>query len=139
MLILNPTAPLARKNSRRPAFLRGASGKGMFRAFAWLAVLVTFGYVCSALIPVYFDNYQLQDAMQNEVRFAVVEHKDQNQIQEDVYRKAKSLGVPARMEGITVEPIQGGYRITVDYTVPLRIFDHEFDLRFHTTADNSSI
>ncbi|HVB99925.1 MAG TPA: hypothetical protein VNJ12_11425 [Candidatus Dormibacteraeota bacterium] len=43
------------------------------------------------------------------------------------------------MDGIDVEPIEGGYRITVDYTVPLRILYHRFDLRFHTTADSGSI
>ncbi len=111
----------------------------MIRALAWLATLVAFAYVCWLLIPTYIDNYQLQDAMRDEARYALVEHKDQEQIQEDVYRTARNLGIPARLAGIDVEPMQGGYRITVDYTVPLRIFDHRFDLRFHTTADNSSI
>jgi hypothetical protein len=126
-------ASVSRKLSPRAIALSRASGRAMLRALLWLAALVAFGYVCSLLIPVYFDNYQLQDAMKDEARYAIVEHKDQDQIQVDVYRAAKNLGIPARMEGIDVEPIEGGYRITVDYTVPLQIFYH------HTTADNSSV
>jgi hypothetical protein len=114
-------------------------GRGMFWALLWLAVLVAFGYACSLLIPVYVNNYQLQDAMKNEARYAVVEHKNQSQIQDDVYRTAKGLGIPASLEAIDVEPIEGGYRITVNYTIPLRIFRRSFDLRFHTTADSNSI
>lgn len=111
----------------------------MFRALVWLSVLVAFAYVCSLLIPIYFDNYQLQDAMKEEARFAIVDHKDQDQIQEDVYLTARNLGIPLPLQEIDVEPIQGGYRITADYTVRLRIFCHPFHLRFHTTADSTSI
>ena len=109
----------------------------MIRAFAWLVALVAFGYVCSLLMPALVDNSQLQDAMKTEARYAVVEH--QEQVQEDIYRTAKALGIQARLNEIDVEPIAGGYRITVDYTVPLRIFHHRFDWRFHATADSSSI
>ena len=111
----------------------------MIRAFAWLAAMVACGYVCSLLMPALVDNYQLQDAMRTEARYAVVEHKDQEQVQEDICRTAKALGIQARLNEIDVEPIAGGYRITVDYTVPLRIFHHRFDWRFHATADSSSI
>ncbi|HVB34081.1 MAG TPA: hypothetical protein VNJ52_06900 [Patescibacteria group bacterium] len=111
----------------------------MFRALAWLATLVAFGYICSLLIPAYVDNYQLQDTMRDEARYALVDHKDQDQIQEEIYHTARNLGIPARLAGIDVEPIAGGYSITVDYSVPLRILHHQFNLRFHTTADSSGI
>ena len=111
----------------------------MFWALVWLAALVSFIYVCTKLIPVYFDNYQLQDQMRQEARFAPVEHKDQSQIREDVHLAAKDLGISASPQAIEVQPVAGGYRIVVNYTVPLRIFNHLFDLRFHTTADSSSI
>ena len=139
MPICVPTASLSPKVSRRLALGSGESGRGMIRAVAWLAALAAFGYVCSLLIPALVDNYQLQDAMKNEARFALVEHKDQEQIREDIYRTARDLGIPARLNGIDVEPIAGGYRITVNYTIPFRIFHHRFDWRFHTTADSSSI
>lgn len=111
----------------------------MFWALAWLAALLAFAYVCLLLVPVYVENYQLQDTMRNEAHFALAEHKDQEQIREDVYRAARNLGIPASLDEIDVEPIEGGYRITLDYTVPLRIFLHHFDWRFHANADSNSI
>lgn len=111
----------------------------MFWAFLWLAALVLFLYVCAKLIPVYIDNYQLQDEMRREARFAPAEHKDQSQIREDVYLAAKGLGISAPPQAIDVEPVAGGYRITVSYTAPFHIFDHSFKIRFHTTAESSSI
>ena len=111
----------------------------MFWAFVWLAALVSFIYVCTTLVPVYFDNYQLQDQMRQEARFAPVEHKDQSQIREDVFLAAKDLGISAPLDAIEIESIAGGYRIVVNYGVPLRIFDRLFDLRFHTTAVSTSI
>jgi hypothetical protein len=139
MAIFIRTGLFPRRLSRRSAAFGRASGKGMFRALAWLAALLVFSYVCSLLIPIYIDNYQLQDAMREEAHYALVEHKNQEQIQEDVFLTAQNLGIPAPLYGIDVEPIEGGYRITVNYTVPLRIFLHRFDLRFHTSADSNSI
>jgi hypothetical protein len=100
---------------------------------------VSFGYVCTRLIPVDVNNYQLQDEMKDEARFALVEHKDQYQIQQEVYQAARDLGIRASLDAIDVEPIEGGYRITLNYIVPLRILNHSFDLRFHNTANSSSI
>jgi hypothetical protein len=122
-------------------WVRGAAeaGEGMFRAFVWLGILLLFCYICWLIVPVYMANYQFQDAMRTEAHFAVFEHKDQEQVRASIFRAAGDLGLPVRSDEIIVEPIQGGYRITVHYAVPLRIFRHEFLLHLSPTADSNSV
>jgi hypothetical protein len=120
---------------------RGATqaGKGMFGAFVWLGILMMFFYICWLIVPVYMANYQFQDAMRSEAHFAVFEHKNQEQVRASIFRAAGDLGLPVRADEIIVEPIQGGYRITVHYAVPLRIFRHKFLLHLSPTADSNSV
>lgn len=115
------------------------TGKGMTQAFVWLGILCFFIYVCWLIVPIYINNYQLQDELRNEARFAVFEHKDQSQVQADVYRAARALGLPVTREDIAVVPIYGGYRITVRYAVRLEILHHNFVLHLHPSADSNSV
>lgn len=111
----------------------------MIQAFVWLGMLGFFFYTCWLIVPIYMSNYQFQDELRNEARFAVFEHKDQSQVQADVYRAAGALGLPVKPEDIAVVPIYGGYRITVRYSVQLEILHHNFVLHLHPSADSNSV
>jgi hypothetical protein len=117
----------------------GQAGAGMFKALVWLGVLLLFFYICWMIVPIYITNYQFQDSMRNEAHFAVVERKDQHQVQAAIYRTAGELGLPVREDEIVVEPIAGGYRISVHYSVPLQILYYQFRLHLNPTADSNSV
>ncbi len=116
--------------------------RGGARAKTLLAVFVLFGLIYTGwkIIPPYFANYQLQDSMQTEARFAAVNRRTDDDIREDIFRKVKDLGIPARRQDIRVEFVEGGaLRITVNYAVPIDLPGYSFQLQFHPQADNRSI
>ncbi len=84
------------------------------------------------IVPSWFANYQLQDAITTEARFATSTYpkKTPEDIQDDVFKKAQELGVPAKKEDI---------KVTFD-----GIARHDFagllgNLRFGRYSDHSSI
>jgi hypothetical protein len=93
------------------------------------------------LIPPYFANYQLQDAIESESRFALTGYpkKTVDDIRDDVYNKAIDLGVPANKDNIEVDVQNGSVSIGMDYSVPIDLKVYQFTLEFHPHADNHSI
>ena len=54
------------------------------------------------LIPPYFTNYQLTDALNTEARFAGYNRKSEEEIREDVWKKVVELNVPAKRTDIKI-------------------------------------
>ncbi len=104
-----------------------------------LLFLVAVVYSLFQIAPVYINNYWLEDAMQQEARFAGAQHKRVEQVLEDIYGEILKLGIPARREDLQVEERPGGFHIAVEYTVPVSLFHFQLTLRFHPSADSNSI
>lgn len=91
------------------------------------------------VVPAYFANYQLQDSIQTEARFAITSRKDADQVREDIWKKVQELGIPAKREAIRVNYGQGSVEISLDYEVPVDLKVYQFNLEFHPHADNHTI
>jgi hypothetical protein len=91
------------------------------------------------IVPAMFAKFQLQDAMETESRFAIVNHKGEEEIREDVWKKMQELGIPATREAIRVTVAQRDVTISVDYTVPVDLQVYKFNLEFHPHADNHTL
>ena len=91
------------------------------------------------IVPAYFANYQLQDAMQTEARFAITSRKDVDQVREDIWKKVQELDIPAKPDAIRVGYGQGSVDISLDYIVPVDLKVYQFNLEFHPHADNHTI
>lgn len=107
-----------------------------------LTLVIVGGLVFSAIkiIPVYVNNYQLQDSMETEARFAVANRTTPVQIREDVWKKVVELGVPAKQDNLKVTYGQDGViQLSLDYTVSIDLIVYKWDKDFHIRADNRSI
>ncbi len=91
------------------------------------------------VVPAYFANYQLQDAMQTEARFAITSRKNDEMVREDIWKKVQELEIPAKREAIRVGYGQGSVEISLDYVVPVDLKVYQFNLEFHPHADNHTI
>ncbi|MGH9613538.1 MAG: hypothetical protein ACRD4P_10695 [Bryobacteraceae bacterium] len=93
------------------------------------------------LIPIYVDNYQFQDAIESESRFALTGYpkKSLDDIRDDVWQKAQELSIPAQKEDIQVNVTSGSVSISLDYSVPIDLAVYQLTLQFHPHADNHSI
>ncbi len=104
-----------------------------------LLILGSMIFVGVILAPPYFTNYQLQDAMKTEARFAGYNRKTNEEIREDVWKKVQELGVPAKRDDIRVTNDNNTVQIILDYTVPVDLKVKQFDLEFHAHGDNHSL
>lgn len=94
------------------------------------------------LIPPYFANYQFQDSIQSEARFALAAYprKSIDDVRDDIWRKAQDLSIPlAHKEDIRINMDQTNVDISVDYSVPVDLKVYQFTLEFHPHGDNHTI
>jgi hypothetical protein len=106
-----------------------------------LLVLGAMAFVAVKITPVYFANYQFQDSIESESRFALTGYpkKSPDDVRNDVWNKAKDLGIPAQKEAIKIAMENGSVEIGLDYSVPIDLAVYQFSLEFHPHADNHSI
>lgn len=115
-------------------------GAGRLKLVLSLLILGLFAYGCIKIVPAYVNDYQLEDAMKTEARFAAVNHKSPEDVREAVFRKIRELEIPASREDIRVEPLGGGgVRISVTYRVIVDLPGYQLKLDFQPKADNMSI
>jgi len=107
-----------------------------------ILTLLIVGFLVFAgikIVPAYFANYQLQDAMETEARFAITSKKDDESIREDIWKKMQELGISANRDAIRVNNQQRSVEISLDYIVPVDLKVYQFNLEFHPHADNHTI
>ena len=106
-----------------------------------LAILGAMALAAIRIGPVYFANYQIQDAMNSESRFALTGYPKRNadDVRSEVYAKAQNLGIPAKPEDIQVTMENGYVSISMDYSVPIDLIFWQWTPQFHPHADNRSI
>lgn len=91
------------------------------------------------IVPPYFANWQFQDAIETEARFAIANRKAEDDIRADVFKKMQELGIPAKRDDIRVSMQEGLVNISLNYTVPVDLQVYQFKLDFHSHADNRTI
>ncbi|MFZ3215483.1 MAG: hypothetical protein WA192_05415 [Candidatus Acidiferrales bacterium] len=106
-----------------------------------IIVLASLCFVAYKLIPAYFANYQLQDSVTSEARFAVATYpkKTPDDIQNDILHKAQDLGVPIKREDITVTTDGTLITISADYSITFDLAVYQFTHQFHLQADSHPI
>jgi hypothetical protein len=114
-------------------------GEGRAKTILTLAIFATLFYLAFKIVPVYVNNYELEDLMKNEARFGFVNSKTPEQVREAVVKKARDLDLPIGPENVRVEPQTNGFRITVTYSVVVELPGYELKLDFKPVADSMSI
>jgi hypothetical protein len=112
--------------------------------FSFIMMLVVLGaliFFAVKIAPPYMENFQLQDAMTTEARFAVSTYpkKTTDDLRDDVWRKVQELGVPAKKEDIRTTVDGSMVTISLDYSVPVDLLVYQLVLQFHPHADSHSI
>ncbi len=117
----------------------GERGAGKLKAILYTVILVLLIYSAFKIIPVYVQDYQLSDKMQETARFAVVNRYNEEQIRDTIFKEIQSLEIPAKREDIKVSSSQSVVKISVDYTVPVDLFFYHMDIHFTPSGENKSI
>lgn len=119
----------------------GQRGGSRLNLLLTLAILGAMLFVAVKLVPVYFANFQFQDSIESESRFALAGYpkKSPDDVRDDVWKKVQELGIPAQKDAIQINMANGSVDIALDYSVPIDLKVYEFTLQFHPHADNHSI
>jgi len=119
----------------------GERGSNKLNLIVTLVVLGMMAFAAIKIVPVYFANYQFQDSLESESRFALTGYpkKNADDVRNDIWNKAKELGIPADKDAIHVELQNGSVDLGLDYSVPIDLAFYQFTLQFHPHADNHTI
>jgi len=119
----------------------GERGSSKTNLFVTLLILGVMAFAGIKIVPIYFANYQLQDSVESESRFALTGYpkRSVDDIRNDVSRKAQELGIPAKPEDVHVEVSNGSVDIGLDYTVLIDLAVFQWNKQFHVHADNHTI
>ena len=118
---------------------RSERGEGKFKA-VFVLVIVVLGIYCAVkLLPPYIAEYQLSDKIQEQARFAIVNHSTEEQIRNNVFKTIQDLEIPAKKENIKIVSNDQVVKISVDYIVPVDLLAYHVDLHFQPSSENKSL
>jgi len=113
-------------------------GEGRLKTILVLVVIAIIVFAAIKIVPVYINDYELADSMQEQARFAVVNRYTEDQIRDNVYKKVLELGIPAKKEDIKVLATNSLVRISMDYTVPVDLLAYHTELHFSTNSEGKA-
>jgi hypothetical protein len=115
------------------------SGQSYTKLFLTLAVLAALVYVAIQAVPVYVENYQLEDYMRLLAVQASVARSSAEQIQQSVLAHALDLDLPVTRDQIAVQATRGTVKIQVDYSVPVDLKVYTWVLHFTPSSESRSL
>jgi hypothetical protein len=119
----------------------GERGGSRINLLLTIVILGTMGFVGVKIVPIYVENYQFQDSIQAESRFALTGYpkKSPDDVRNDILKKAKELDLPVKPEDIRVSMTNGAVEISADYSYTFDLAVYQWTHDFHPHADNHSI
>lgn len=121
------------------AWSHGERGGTRLKTLFVLLTVFVLVYGAIKIVPIYVNNYQLQDSMQEEAAFASVNRKSADDIKADMQKKLHNLGIAVDPNTIHVTSDAGNITIALEYTVPVDLTVYQLQLHFHPQADNASL
>jgi predicted membrane protein len=114
-------------------------GAGQLKAIVWLAILGVFVYVCIKVVPILYNEYQFQDAMQSTARFATINRQSPDDIRKTMVQEAQAKAIPVQPENIHITADGGNVKISADYTIIVDLQVYQLTLNLHPSASNNAL
>jgi hypothetical protein len=112
---------------------------GKLKGLIFLGIVAAGVYVGWNMIPPYFNNYQLQDDLDDIARRNSYTQTNEDGVKQIVITKAKADDVTLKEENITVTRGADGLGISVHYRVHLDMVVRPVDLDFTANSMNKRI
>jgi hypothetical protein len=112
---------------------------GKLKGLIFLAILVGGIYVAYNMIPPYFNNYKLQDDLDDIARRVSYTQTNDDGVKQIVINKAKSDDITLKEDQIVVARGSEGLSISVHYSIHLDMVVHPVDLDFTANSMNKRI
>ncbi len=100
-----------------------------------LVLFVLALFAGSQIVPAYFHAYQFNDAVGQEVRFAVSTRKTPEQVRTDVVTKSKEFEIEINPDDIHLTRRGPAFNLELDYIIPIDLRVYKHNLSFHISED----
>ncbi|HKW34502.1 MAG TPA: hypothetical protein VJN92_15945 [Candidatus Acidoferrum sp.] len=114
-------------------------GEGRMKGILIVVIVVLAIYSAWKMIPPYVNDYQLADKMQEQSRYAMVNHYTEEQIRDNIYKIIVDLDIPAKREDVKIVANGNVVKISLDYTVPVDVLVYHTDLHFTPNSETKSL
>ncbi len=118
---------------------RSQRGEGKLKAIIYTVILVTLVFLAIKLVPLYVAEYQLQDKMNEQAKFAVVNRYSEDQIRDILMKVIQDLDIPATRDDIKLSSTNHGVSISISYTVPVDFLVYQTNITFSPTSEGLDI
>ena len=118
---------------------RSQRGAGKLKTIAFVAIVILALYGAFKLVPPYVSEYQLQDKMQEQARFGIVNRYTDEQVRENIYKVVQDLDIPVKREDIKVTVTPAFVKVSLDYTVPVDLLVYSTELHFSPSSENKAL
>src|SRR5262245_10680917 len=98
---------------------------------ALLLLLVAALYAGSQIIPIYFNAFQFNDFIKQEVKFAVASRRTVDDIRARIVEKAKEFDLGIGPKDVHITRRGPSFNVEIDYSVPLNLRVYRRDVSFH--------
>ncbi|HEV8494323.1 MAG TPA: DUF4845 domain-containing protein [Candidatus Angelobacter sp.] len=112
---------------------------GKVKGLIGILVVVAAFYVAWNMVPPYFNNYQLQDALDDIARKGSYTAQTDDDIKKAVIAKAETEDIKLREDQIVVSRVRDMLGITVKYRIHVEMLVHPVDLDFTANSLNKRI
>lgn len=124
---------------RQPHERRFERGEGRLKGILIVVMVVLAIYTSWKVVPVYVNEYQLSDKMQEQARYAVVNRYNEEQIRDNVFKVIQDLDIPAKREDIRVVSNNSVVKISLEYSVPVDLLMYHADIHFSPNSENKAL
>ncbi|MGC2698109.1 MAG: DUF4845 domain-containing protein [Candidatus Angelobacter sp.] len=112
---------------------------GKLKALIGLVIVVGGFYVAWNMIPPYWNNYQLQDTLDDIARRNSYTTYSDDDIKKQVISKAESDDIKLKEDQIVVSRTSAGLAISAHYRIHVDMIVHPVDLDFTANSINKRI
>jgi hypothetical protein len=108
-----------------------------------IVLLGGVGLVGLKVIPPFFANYELEDAIKTEATQSTYTTRTEDDIRETVIKEARSYDIPLTPKQVKVQRV-GGFgagtlSIEAEYSVPIELPGYSGTLDFHPSSKNKGV
>jgi hypothetical protein len=107
------------------------------------AVFAVVALLCMKLVPPFFSNYELEDAIKNDALQATYSTRSEDDIREAVIKHARNYDIELTPKQVHVARTggfgNGTLTIEADYTVPVDLPGYSTSLEFHPSSNNRGV
>lgn len=115
------------------------SGRGYLNLIVAVVVLLSLAYAGIKIVPVYVNNFELQDHMRQVAIRATVERTSMEAIQNSILEFAHDVDLPITRDDVKITYSGTRIIIDLDYKVPIDLKVYTLELHFTPSAENRAL